>query len=326
MLARRRLKLGCVCVCVRGARAWRAQTIFVRSQKNFIYRSGDEGRKWERQNWKMEKTSEEEKSGILSFHVMPADTSKIFFRGVGKQHWHTVDRGLKYIPLDPAFIIKEVKPHPTEPEWMLASHLTEGCRTTARKDCSMEVYLTQDLGKTWKLLQRYVAQFEWAPAADGVLKPGMTAHSIFMVTYDMASGNQPFGVWSAKAIFSRSDDLWKSSYTLLPRGNRFLFLDKFIFVAVVNRHHENQARPPPLSSSSPSHSPSPSPSPSPSSSSSPLPLPSPSPISSPTPSQTPSPHPNPGHKLEALPCPACSRPAGRRTWRLWRLLQPHARL
>ena len=42
----------------------------------------------------------------------------------------------------------------------------------------------------------------------------------------MKSGNQPFGVWSAKAMFARSDDLWKTKYTLLPRGNRFLFLDK----------------------------------------------------------------------------------------------------
>ena len=44
----------------------------------------------------------------------------------------------------------------------------------------------------------------------------------------------------SQASFVRSDDLWKTTYTLLPRGNRFLFLDKFIFVAVVNRHHENQ--------------------------------------------------------------------------------------
>ena len=216
------------------------KTVFVRSQKNFVYRSGDEGRSWERQNWKMEKTADEEKSGIQSFHASPADSSKIFFRGSGKQHWMTLDRGLKYQPLEPSFIIKEVKMHPTEAEWMLASHLTDGCKKAARTECNMEVYLTQDLGKTWKLLQRYVAQFEWAPAADGVLKPGMEKTSIFMVTYAMHSGNQPFGVWSAKAVFSRSDDLWRTQYALLPRGNRFLFLEKFIFVAVVNKHHENQ--------------------------------------------------------------------------------------
>ena len=101
----------------------------------------------------MEKTSDEEKSGILSFHVAPSESSKIFFRGSGKQHWMTTDRGLKYVPLEPAFSIKEIKMHPTEPEWMLASHLTEGCKKTNRVDCSMEVYLSVDFGKTWKLLQ-----------------------------------------------------------------------------------------------------------------------------------------------------------------------------
>ena len=47
-------------------------------------------------------------------------------------------------------------------------------------------------------------------------------------------------MWSSKANFVRSDDLWKTNYMLLPRGNRFLFLDRFLFVAVVNKHHENQ--------------------------------------------------------------------------------------
>jgi hypothetical protein len=125
------------------------KTLFVRSNKNFVYRSTDEGKKWERQNWKMEKTSEEEgKSGILSFHASPADSNKIFFRGSGKQHWLTLDKGDKYMPLDPSFTIKEVKMHPTESEWMMASHLTDGCHLTDRRNCSLDVYLTQDLGRS----------------------------------------------------------------------------------------------------------------------------------------------------------------------------------
>ena len=47
------------------------------------------------------------------------------------------------MPLEPSFTIKEVKMHPTEPEWMLASHLTDGCKSAERKECNMEVYLTQ---------------------------------------------------------------------------------------------------------------------------------------------------------------------------------------
>lgn len=64
-----------------------------------------------------------------------------------------------------------------------------------------------------------------------------------------ALGNQPFGVWSSKANFKRSDDLWATSYNLLPRGNRFLFLEKFLFVAVVNKIHENQVPPLPVNRS-----------------------------------------------------------------------------
>ncbi len=70
------------------------QTIFVRSDKNYIYRSGDEGKSWERQNYKMEKERmDNDRSGILSFHASPSDSNKIFFRGVGKQHYHSVNRG-----------------------------------------------------------------------------------------------------------------------------------------------------------------------------------------------------------------------------------------
>jgi hypothetical protein len=58
-------------------RAIGPQTVFVRSAKNFIYRSGDEGRTWERQNWKMEKLADEEKSGIMSYHVSPGDSNKV---------------------------------------------------------------------------------------------------------------------------------------------------------------------------------------------------------------------------------------------------------
>ena len=36
------------------------QTVFVRSTKNVVYRSKDEGKNWEKQNWKMEKSGSED--------------------------------------------------------------------------------------------------------------------------------------------------------------------------------------------------------------------------------------------------------------------------
>jgi hypothetical protein len=36
----------------------------VRSTKNFVYRSKDEGKNWEKQNWKMEKSGSEEEGAL----------------------------------------------------------------------------------------------------------------------------------------------------------------------------------------------------------------------------------------------------------------------
>ena len=72
---------------------------------------------------------------------------------------------------------------------MMASHLSDGCHKAGeRVNCSMEVYLSVDFGKTWKPVTSYVAQFDWGPAVDGVLKAGMQKESMFLVTYEKKEG------------------------------------------------------------------------------------------------------------------------------------------
>ena len=72
---------------------------------------------------------------------------------------------------------------------MMASHLSDGCHKAGeRVNCSMEVYLSTDFGKQWKPVTSYVAQFDWAPAIDGVLKAGMQKESMFLVTYEEKKG------------------------------------------------------------------------------------------------------------------------------------------
>ena len=77
----------------------------------------------------------------------------------------------------------------------MASHLSDGCHKAGeRVNCSMEVYLSVDFGKTWKPVTSYVAQFDWGPAVDGVLKAGMQKESMFLVTYEKKEGapRQPY--------------------------------------------------------------------------------------------------------------------------------------
>jgi hypothetical protein len=72
---------------------------------------------------------------------------------------------------------------------MMASHLSDGCHKAGeRVNCSMEVYLSVDFGKVWKPVTSYVAQFDWGPAVDGVLKAGMQKESMFLVTYEKKEG------------------------------------------------------------------------------------------------------------------------------------------
>ena len=51
-------------LCSRRLRARASQTVYVRSTKNFVYRSRDEGKTWEKQNWKMEKAGTEEEGEL----------------------------------------------------------------------------------------------------------------------------------------------------------------------------------------------------------------------------------------------------------------------
>ena len=58
-------------------------------------------------------------------------------------------------------------------------HLLSGWRLGAQLELTLtmtppQVHLTTDMGKNWKRISTYVAQFEWGAAVDGVFKPGMT--------------------------------------------------------------------------------------------------------------------------------------------------------
>ena len=75
---------------------------------------------------------------------------------------------------------------------MMAPPRPRACHKAGeRVNCSMEVYLSTDFGKQWKPVTSYVAQFDWAPAIDGVLKAGMQKESMFLVTYEEKKGARP---------------------------------------------------------------------------------------------------------------------------------------
>lgn len=94
--------------------------------------------------------------------------------------------------------------------------------------------MSLDLGRSWKYLESYVAQFGWGRTH----RP----EEVFMVRFEKEDGNQRFGAWDKEADFFKSDDLWKTNIKLIPHGNRFLLLDKYLFVAMVNPDKDGEVQ------------------------------------------------------------------------------------
>eukprot|EP00301_Raphidiophrys_heterophryoidea_P025845 c8766_g1_i1.p1 GENE.c8766_g1_i1~~c8766_g1_i1.p1 ORF type:complete len:832 (-),score=166.43 c8766_g1_i1:209-2704(-) len=220
---------------------WAGKTnkvVVVKSAAGTIYRSEDNGKTWENQMQKMRGSLVEVangKAGIQDVMISEADRDYIFFQGRGDTHWVTRDAGKTYDMLAGSFPIKQIILHKTHPDWVLASRWSQGCKLTeAKQNCSVEVHLSLDFGRSWSFLDSYVAQFSWGRPH----KP----EEIFMVKFENKEGNQRFGAWDKDADFFKSDDLWKSFTKFIPHGNRFLMLDKYLFVAMVNIDKENEVQ------------------------------------------------------------------------------------
>ncbi|KAF4668158.1 Sorl1p [Perkinsus chesapeaki] len=122
--------------------------------------------------------------------------------------------------------------HPTRPKWALMSTWTEACETRrTRSDgdvdpCHHSLFLTQDGGRTFLLVQSYVVQFDWGEKAFG------QEDRIYLTHFRTKSGDQPkLTLWSSGVDFAYSDDMGHTFYRAVSQGNKFLISNGFIFVA-----------------------------------------------------------------------------------------------
>lgn len=54
---------------------------------------------------------------------------KVLFIGKNRSNFHTLDMGVSYHPC-PQIDIMDVRLHPRQPDWILASSMSEGCHPT----------------------------------------------------------------------------------------------------------------------------------------------------------------------------------------------------
>ena len=92
----------------------------------------------------------------------PVDKSLYIFLGTEGINWITTDCGKKIKAINHGRPINEFIFHPTERNWVLASAWTK-CEDPTQENCKAykELFFSDDLGDHWKLLAKYVVQFQW---------------------------------------------------------------------------------------------------------------------------------------------------------------------
>eukprot|EP00003_Mantamonas_plastica_P030466 TRINITY_DN758_c0_g1_i5.p1 TRINITY_DN758_c0_g1~~TRINITY_DN758_c0_g1_i5.p1 ORF type:complete len:390 (+),score=95.11 TRINITY_DN758_c0_g1_i5:12-1181(+) len=132
------------------------KTVFVRTNKDKIYRSYDFGR-----NWKYEKIFEEG-GGIKRIAVSPRDANYVFFVGVNGKHWNTKDGGVNYNKIGTELAIDNVLLHHFNVDYLLAAHKVCEFGSTG---CCNNVYLCREFGEKCQLMSKRVETVAWGTGA-----------------------------------------------------------------------------------------------------------------------------------------------------------------
>lgn len=89
----------------------------------------------------------------------PVDKDLVVFMGTHGIHWVTDDCGKTINALNSNIVFNDFKFHPTVREWGLASTFMTFDGKPFKK--YNEIYLTKDLGRTWKKLIDGVVSYSW---------------------------------------------------------------------------------------------------------------------------------------------------------------------
>lgn len=94
--------------------------------------------------------------------LSPIDPNLVVFLGTNWVNWTTQDCGQTLTALNHGRKIQEFIFHPTERDYALALAYTI-CEDFGNEPCHFykELYVTHNLGDTWKLMTSYVYQAGW---------------------------------------------------------------------------------------------------------------------------------------------------------------------
>jgi hypothetical protein len=219
----------------------KGQALLALTQKNSVYRSENQGLAWRKINDILEREGigavigKQTTGQVEKIVVSPADSSLIALIGSEGITWYSEDCGKTLSALNHGRPIFEFKFHPKVREWALAAAWTQ-CSDFQNTPCKIykSLFVTQNLGKNWTQISDYVVQFNWAQHN---MLPYIQLHlpntRVLVTRLKDNSGNQVLKGWSYNVDMLQSDDFFKTSTVLVPRGNKFILAERYILVAQV---------------------------------------------------------------------------------------------
>ncbi|EKX33425.1 hypothetical protein GUITHDRAFT_120374 [Guillardia theta CCMP2712] len=213
---------------------WLTQNVvFVLTEENTLYRSKDDGRTFENVMGELEDSEvqdEQSSNGVVEMYPSDADERRVFFKGGGKVHWVTYDRGQSFHTRRTEFPLGEIKLHKKNPDCLLVSRMSDVCLGLSDTGfCFNSLYVSYDWGTTFHEKVNYVQQFDWGPRDNTV---------VYSAYDDEHVGDQYFQSMKNLNLY-RSVDMLRTQENIrlvVRHGVGFKVSQGGVYVAVAGEH------------------------------------------------------------------------------------------
>lgn len=137
----------------------------------------------------------------------------------------TEDAGRTWFPWNFEYQLNSWMSHRTRPTWALASAWVGKCAVflAERGECSHNLYLTKDAGRTFELVATHIVQFAWASVGDRIL---------FSQWRKKETHQNRLTSWSKGVDLMATDDMGKTVITVLAEGNKFQLSNGYLLAVV----------------------------------------------------------------------------------------------
>jgi len=198
-----------------------------------VWRSSDTGKSWSSIT---DALSEDvsDFAGAFSIVPNPVNPEIVFVVGLEEQCWLSTDGGKNFKKVDTGFTLRGFKWHPFQEKWAVAYKSNIECIRLRKYRCFGDLMLTEDSGMTWRSIAQYVKYPNYAWLQSAGTKGEAKGLAIVQHKRDKGVAQS----WDTELDFVQSDNFFQDKQVLLPKGNNFAIIDKYVFVAVANTNTE----------------------------------------------------------------------------------------